>query len=187
MTHILSLTSGWTDDRAELARKLWTIDGYSALQIAKALGGGLSRNAVIGKLHRMGLTGAGASARMSASDLGIKTVRVRAPTRVYASRFAPALKITGRGQVFEEPEARMPRAVIPFRDEPRGLRSILTIGRCECHFPIGDPQSEDFTLCGADAPNGPYCEPHSARAFASHAARDWVDKKLAMPARARFS
>src|SRR3954463_9470821 len=45
----------WTDERVELLKKLWT-DGLSASQIAAELGG-ITRNAVIGKVHRLGLAG----------------------------------------------------------------------------------------------------------------------------------
>jgi hypothetical protein len=41
----------WTPERSELAKKLWTETGYSASEIARALGGGISRNGVIGRLH----------------------------------------------------------------------------------------------------------------------------------------
>lgn len=50
--------SAWTDARIEHAIALWR-DGSSASQIAGEIGGGLSRNAVIGKLARLGLTGGG--------------------------------------------------------------------------------------------------------------------------------
>src|SRR5947199_4794757 len=46
---------GWTDERVALLKKLW-LDGLSASQIAKQLGG-VTRNAVIGKVHRLGLSG----------------------------------------------------------------------------------------------------------------------------------
>ena len=46
----------WTDDRVEALSRLW-LEGRSASQIAAALGGGLTRNAVIGKVHRLGLAG----------------------------------------------------------------------------------------------------------------------------------
>ena len=49
------VTMGWTDERVELLKKLWQ-DGLSASQIAKQLGG-VTRNAVIGKVHRLGLSG----------------------------------------------------------------------------------------------------------------------------------
>mgnify|MGYP002650391054 CR=1 FL=1 len=48
------MTAGWTDDRVGALKKLW-LEGQSASQIAKQLGGGVTRNAVIGKAHRLGL------------------------------------------------------------------------------------------------------------------------------------
>ena len=55
----------WTDERVELLKKMWT-EGQSASQIAKELGG-VTRNAVIGKVHRLGLSNrAGAGAAPSA-------------------------------------------------------------------------------------------------------------------------
>ena len=44
----------WTDERVEKLKELWT-EGMSASQIAKVLGG-VTRNAVIGKVHRLGLS-----------------------------------------------------------------------------------------------------------------------------------
>src|SRR6478735_8196976 len=55
------LTMGWTDERVELLKKLWQ-DGLSASQIAKQLGG-VTRNAVIGKVHRLGLSGRAAPSK----------------------------------------------------------------------------------------------------------------------------
>ena len=59
----------WTDERVELLKKMWT-EGQSASQIAKELGG-VTRNAVIGKVHRLGLSnrsgGGGAAAAPAAS------------------------------------------------------------------------------------------------------------------------
>ncbi len=46
----------WTDERIELLRKLW-LEGLSASQIARELANGISRNAVIGKVHRLGMSG----------------------------------------------------------------------------------------------------------------------------------
>ena len=55
----------WTDERVELLKKLWS-DGLSASQIAAELGDGVTRNAVIGKVHRLGLSGRGKAKAASA-------------------------------------------------------------------------------------------------------------------------
>ena len=46
----------WTDERVEQLKKMW-LDGLSASQIAGELANGITRNAVIGKVHRLGLSG----------------------------------------------------------------------------------------------------------------------------------
>ncbi|PKP62459.1 MAG: GcrA cell cycle regulator, partial [Alphaproteobacteria bacterium HGW-Alphaproteobacteria-8] len=50
----------WTDERVEMLQQMWS-EGQSAAQIAKALGG-VTRNAVIGKVHRLGLSNRAPSA-----------------------------------------------------------------------------------------------------------------------------
>ena len=52
----------WTDDRVEQLKKLWA-DGLSASQIASKLGE-VTRNAVIGKVHRLGLAGRATTSRV---------------------------------------------------------------------------------------------------------------------------
>ena len=79
----------WTDDRVATLRKMWA-DGQSASQIATALGG-VTRNAVIGKVHRLGLSGrdrTGTGAKAQAAKPARTTART-APPRTTASRSAP--------------------------------------------------------------------------------------------------
>lgn len=71
---------GWTEERVELLKKLW-LEGLSASQIAGVLGEGVTRNAVIGKVHRLKLSG---RAKPVAS-----TPRVRTAPRPPARRVAP--------------------------------------------------------------------------------------------------
>src|ERR1043165_2566889 len=73
-------TMMWTDERVELLKKLWT-DGLSASQIAAELGG-ITRNAVIGKVHRLGLSG-GAK---SPSSSGPRVRKPRAPGMMRLAR-----------------------------------------------------------------------------------------------------
>jgi len=65
---------GWTEERVELLKKLWA-DGLSASQIAAELGG-ITRNAVIGKVHRLGLSGRAKSPSSSGPRRG-RTRRAR--------------------------------------------------------------------------------------------------------------
>ena len=150
----------WTDDRVELLKKLWS-EGLSASQIAGRLGS-VTRNAVIGKVHRLGLSGRATTSRM-------KTHRPRArmanPKRVVKPRFAVAGNPAVRALYSSDAEAYVPPAeeiVIPLAER----KTIQTLTECSCRWPIGDPQMSDFHFCGKTKVAGlPYCEVHARRAF----------------------
>ncbi|HEV2364090.1 MAG TPA: GcrA family cell cycle regulator [Caulobacteraceae bacterium] len=144
---------GWTDERVENLKKLW-LDGLSASQIAKALGG-VTRNAVIGKVHRLGLSG-----RATPSQ----------PTRAVFRTPRPPRPSPGGHVHHHRPRAERPAVVRPPRPEPYveqpGTATVLTLGAHMCKWPIGDPSSEDFTFCGRRAGDeGPYCVEHARLAY----------------------
>ena len=69
----------WTDERVELLRKLW-LEGLSASQIASELSNGITRNAVIGKVHRLGLSGrAKAPSQATPRPRAAKPIRTPSP------------------------------------------------------------------------------------------------------------
>jgi GcrA cell cycle regulator len=144
---------GWTDERVEVLKKLW-LEGLSASQIAKQLGG-VTRNAVIGKVHRLGLSGRAAPSQPTRTAF-------RAPRP--ARPAAPA--VTHRRAEALRPEARpAPRPIIPYIEEP-GTATVLTLGAHMCKWPIGDPASTEFTFCGRRAGDeGPYCIEHARVAY----------------------
>jgi GcrA cell cycle regulator len=146
----------WTDERVELLKKLWG-EGLSASQIAGRLGS-VTRNAVIGKVHRLGLSGRATTSRM-------KSHRPRmAAKRMAKNRFAPLGNPAFRA-LYTEADAYQPpveELVIPQNER----KYIQTLTECSCRWPIGDPQAADFHFCGKKkVPGLPYCEFHSRRAF----------------------
>lgn len=153
----------WTDDRVDLLKKLWA-EGLSASQIAGRLGG-VTRNAVIGKVHRLGLSGRATTSRM-------KSHRPRnrvpgTPKRASKARFTntgnPALRALYSANEGGEPFA-IPEEDLTIPMEQR--KSIQTLEENHCRWPIGDPQSSEFHFCGRPkVPGLPYCEHHSCRAF----------------------
>lgn len=149
------MTAGWTEDRVGALTKLW-LEGQSASQIAKALGGGVTRNAVIGKVHRLGLSG-----RAAPSQPARTTYR---PTRPRATAPAPAQPSAPR-----RIEAAQPRPVTPPRPEPApelpGTATVMTLGAHMCKWPIGDPSSTEFSFCGRRASEGVYCVEHARVAY----------------------
>ena len=140
--------AGWSEDRVTTLKSLW-LDGLSASQVAKALGG-VTRNAVIGKIHRLGLSG---RAVPSAPARLARTSVPRSPRRVPPPRAKPAIRHTPLPAVPEAPP-----------EGPGLVSSMATLGAHACKWPIGDPKAPSFTFCGRLA-NGPYCPAHKAQAF----------------------
>jgi len=154
----------WTDERVELLKKLWA-EGLSASQIAGRMGG-VTRNAVIGKVHRLGLSGRATVSR-SPRPRSRKTRQPTHPSQVTQFRTSgnTALKpdVEISPDVDVEPEPQPIREV----DIPPGERaSILTLNEHTCRWPIGDPGAEDFYFCGRNPKSGmPYCEHHARIAY----------------------
>ena len=150
---------GWTDERVELLKKLWQ-DGLSASQIAKQLGG-VTRNAVIGKVHRLGLSG-----RATPSKPARTTFKAPRPARPVAAPSAP--------RRIAEPLALHPQqapTVTRYVEESPGTATVLTLGAHMCKWPIGDPSLDSFTFCGRRSGEGPYCHEHSQVAYQPAQAR----------------
>lgn len=150
----------WDDDRIEQLKKLWS-DGLSASQIAAELGG-VTRNAVIGKVHRLGLSGR-AKTKPAVAARPRKVVKTTMRTT--------SIGIRGNLAVVEladaEPDIRPVRenVVIPMS---RRI-SIMELREGVCRWPLGDPLQTDFAYCGADCGAGrTYCEAHARIAFQPH-------------------
>jgi GcrA cell cycle regulator len=158
----------WTDERVELLKKLW-LEGLSASAIATELGSGVSRNAVIGKVHRLGLSGR-AKAPAQAAPRRTKPTRtpthpMRAASTIPFARGNAALAADIATDVAPEPEPeRRPaeEVVIPLSERV----TIMELRESMCRWPIGDPGREDFRFCGAKSSVGvPYCAHHAAIAY----------------------
>jgi len=146
--------ANWSDERVEQLKSLWT-EGLSASQIARALGG-VTRNAVIGKVHRLGLAGRASPARAD---------RPRLPSAPKASTLRNAVVAA---PVVEED---------PLQLEDGNFATVLTISDRMCRWPIGDPAATEFHFCGRGPKAGsPYCEAHARKAYQPQQARRDKDK-----------
>jgi GcrA cell cycle regulator len=151
----------WTDERVELLKKLWS-DGLSASQIAAQLGG-VTRNAVIGKVHRLSLSG---RAKPATSTPRPRKARPSLPHRPGGRAF-----VSGNNalKVHAQPAPRRAPAPVPLEDlvVPISLHvSLLALNDQMCKWPMGDPGAEDFHFCGHRSFNSlPYCEYHSRIAY----------------------
>jgi GcrA cell cycle regulator len=153
---------GWTDERVEQLKKLWA-EGLSASQIASRLGE-VTRNAVIGKVHRLGLSGRATTSRVKAMRPRKSVARVK---RQRVARYAAGgtARDAFGGAPYDFTDAHLPQVeelVIP----PEERAYIQTLKEHSCRWPIGDPQHEEFHFCGKNKlPGLPYCEFHARRAF----------------------
>lgn len=152
----------WTEDRVEMLKKLWT-EGHSASQIANQLGG-VTRNAVIGKVHRLGLSGRATPSRP-----------VKRPPRLARPRPAPQrVDRVNRKPAAEDAAPARQLPAVAHRDheplEPAKLSNgetanVLNLRESMCKWPIGDPMDKEFAFCGRAASGGPYCAEHAKVAF----------------------
>ncbi|MCV3272260.1 GcrA family cell cycle regulator [Roseobacter sinensis] len=175
----------WTDERVELLKKMWG-EGQSASQIAKELGG-VTRNAVIGKVHRLGLSNrAAASATAKAEPKAKPAPKTEAkpkpapkpaePAKAEAEPAAPR-PLPARKQIIPagqplppQPSANeiSPEALAKVSEIEKKAKKITLMELTErtCKWPVGDPATEDFWFCGLPVQQGkPYCEAHVGVAF----------------------
>lgn len=129
----------WTDERVALLKKLWG-EGKTAAEIAGELGG-VTRNAVIGKAHRLKL-----SNRVSPIQQNKKPVAAPKVER----KVAPA---------------KVEKVSTVKKDKKDGMK-LMDLGPRMCRWPYGDPRDEDFCFCGDTIVDGvPYCAEHAKAAY----------------------
>ena len=184
----------WTDERVETLKKMWG-EGQSASQIAKELGG-VTRNAVIGKVHRLGLSNrAGVTGEpepaaaprpalveveeevtLPAADPSPATTP-RPEAAVVAFTGVPRKPIMPAGQPLPpQPSANeiSPETLASVREMEKRARKLTLMELTErtCKWPIGDPATDHFWFCGMPTVAGkPYCEAHVGVAFQPMSAR----------------
>ena len=134
----------WNEERVDLLKKLWS-EGLSCSVMANRLGG-VTRNAVIGKVHRLGLSGRVTTQRMK-----------------YRKR-ARAKKIRTDGRVFAPTFAREPLPPEPSR--PKKLFTLDSLTDSQCRFPYGDPKTVEFGFCGCEKmPGSSFCPGHHGKVW----------------------
>lgn len=163
--------SKWTDERVELLKRLWC-EGKTAKEIAGALGEGVTRNAVIGKAHRLKLSGrvspiqANSSPEKEAAISNAKkTGKVLEAKKT--GQTAPKRKVTTT-QTEQRPIKISRTEVSVYAEKALGTPvKMIDMKDCMCKWPVGDPQEEGFHFCGAKrGDNGsPYCDTHASIAY----------------------
>ena len=152
----------WTDEKVEKLKNLWT-KGHTASQIAEALGD-TTRNAVIGKAHRLNL-------------------EARAPSKGSGTSISKENRPVRRGPAPTSRKAKFQSILLDKNFEPENPKSLENLTDETCKWPIGHPNEEKFYFCGRK-PEGefPYCKLHVLYAFQPKGTKEEVlDKEDDVP------
>jgi GcrA cell cycle regulator len=158
----------WTEETIERLRALWA-EGLSTAEIGRRMG--ISKNAVVGKAHRLNLPARPSPIRRDASGAA---PRPPAPRRVTGPTLPP-LSATEAAPVMVQTPLSAPRQTLPARPVAResfapktAMRPVTPrVGRASvCCWPIGEPGTKSFRFCDAEATQGkPYCTEHAQIAY----------------------
>lgn len=147
------MMSFWTEERIETLRHRHA-DGASFSAIGAELG--CSRNAALGKAHRIGLPG---RAQPATSRLQPKPKQRRTAKRVEPKAFLTAPLWAIAPDEYSEPVLDL---VVPIGQR----RTLLELTAATCRWPVGDPRQPGFFFCGGNTlPGLPYCHYHSRIAY----------------------
>jgi GcrA cell cycle regulator len=174
----------WTDERVELLKKMWS-EGQSASQIAKELGG-VTRNAVIGKVHRLGLSNrtspppkneTAKSKPAGKPDSKPKSPPKPAEPETRVEETPPPKPMPARKQIIPAGQPLPPQpstneispealAKVSAVEKKAKKLTLMELTERTCKWPVGDPATENFWFCGLPVQHGkPYCEAHVGVAF----------------------
>jgi GcrA cell cycle regulator len=164
----------WTPENIEKLERLWR-EGLSASQVAAELGGGVTRNAVIGKIHRLGLT-----ERTVPKKKPRKVAKPVEPAR-NADAFHARQKAAKEGPGRILPVKPIAEAMAPMVEPAQEIGApiskrvaLVDLTISACRWPLGDPRDDGFAFCGAKGadmaavPPRPYCVFHARIAYPSH-------------------
>ena len=149
----------WTDEKVAKLKELWG-KGSTASQIAEILGG-VSRNAVIGKAHRLNLSG-----------------------KIIAKKSSSSQKINKSNTNFKKVRRGRFKSIIIDKDfEPENPKQLEELDENSCKWPIGHPNEKDFYFCGRTSlKDFSYCKLHLLYAFQpKNKKEDVVDKDSEVP------
>ena len=165
----------WSDDTIGRLREFWS-EGHSTAEIGRRLG--VSKNAVVGKAHRLDLPARPSPIRR---DGVAPTQRTQSPRRVAGPTLPPLVSANGGGPA-QSPRPTMPppepRPVSPpFAARPAPASAAQPVPRMQvaprpfartvaCCWPIGEPGTKSFRFCDGNAMTGkPYCADHAQLAY----------------------
>ncbi len=157
----------WTNEAIARLKQLWA-EGLSTAEIGRRMG--VSKNAIVGKAHRLMLESRPSPIRRDLVDRPQRSVqprRVVGPTLPSLAAPLPQAEATDpflpevEEDVAPPPKSRPAPVLVP---AARGLSE--TRRHHACCWPIGEPGTRDFHFCDAESLSGkPYCDAHAALAY----------------------
>ena len=152
------LIMSWTDEKVAKLKELWG-KGNTASQIAEIIGG-ISRNAVIGKAHRLNLS-AKIKTRTATSNQNFDNLVVEKNRR------------TKRGR-----RSKFKSLIIEKDFEPENPKQLEELDENSCKWPIGHPNEKSFYFCGRTSlKDFSYCKLHLLYAYQPKGKKDEVSEK----------
>jgi GcrA cell cycle regulator len=150
----------WTDEHDDMLKRLWK-QGLSCSQIAKKMheegAPDRSRNAIIGRVHRLRLVARGDTPRQNRTYQQRRAAALRAPKEKRVLKHAAVT-------VFTDPAKRTAPWKEPRRNDIARV-AFDELTALHCRWPVGDPKQCGFGFCGAVVSGATYCEEHHRRAF----------------------
>ena len=136
----------WTDEKVAKLKELWG-KGNTASQIAEIIGG-ISRNAVIGKAHRLNLS-----------------AKIKTRTAISNQSFENSIS-NKNNQLKKGRRSRFKSLIIDKDFEPENPKQLEELDENTCKWPIGHPNEKSFYFCGRSSlKDFSYCKLHLLYAY----------------------
>ena len=153
----------WTEEKVAKLKELWG-KGNTASQIAEIIGG-ISRNAVIGKAHRLNLS-----------------AKIKTRTATSSQNFDNSTSEKNNQTIRRGRKNKFKSLIIEKDFEPENPKQLEELDENSCKWPIGHPDEDNFYFCGRSSMKDfSYCKLHILYAFQPKGKKEDVSDKEEMP------
>ena len=153
----------WTEEKVAKLKELWG-KGSTASQIAEIIGG-ISRNAVIGKAHRLNLS-----------------AKIKTRTATSSQKFDNSINEKNIQTIKRGRKNKFKSLIIEKDFEPENPKQLEELDENSCKWPIGHPDEKSFYFCGRSSlKDFSYCKLHLLYAYQPKGKKDEVAEKDEVP------